>query len=83
MYVIEPHSVVIRKGFLFTKEEHFDLEGVHDVVLQQGFFGKLFHYGTIILYNPQLKREASLTNIPDPEEIASLLGRFPRKKEGS
>ncbi len=37
------------KGFLHTKEHMSDLRNVRDVLMEQKFLGKLFHYGDIIL----------------------------------
>lgn len=49
-YEVESTRIVHKKGFLFRTEEMFDYSYIIKLGIQQGFWGKLFNYGTISLH---------------------------------
>jgi hypothetical protein len=54
---------------------------VKEVEIRQGLLGQFFNYGTLVLYNHLTKRETSLNNVSNPEEVANLLESFIRSQE--
>lgn len=65
-YILDSKAVVTRRGIIFSKEGSYDMAGIESVEVSQGLFGKIFNFGTLILFNPILERDLKLNFIPDP-----------------
>ena len=52
------------------------MAGIESIVVDQGLIGKLFGFGTLILFNPILERELKLRSIPDPYMEARFVQRM-------
>ena len=75
-YILDSKAVVTSKGILFSKEGRYDMAGIESIVVDQGLIGKLFGFGTLILFNPILERELKLRSIPDPYMEARFVQRM-------
>ena len=78
-HTITGSHIVERRGILNIKEQMFDLKNIRSVTTEQGWFGKLFHYGNIIIqtsasggYNEKI----NLTGISHPEKYGTILKKF-------
>jgi uncharacterized membrane protein YdbT with pleckstrin-like domain len=72
-FFIREGFLIHRKGMLLMNEKAFKLSNVKSVTYTQSLFGRLFHYGTVIL-NPQNQNEKfQLSGIPDPEHFIRFL----------
>lgn len=84
-YEIWPTAVFHKSGFFFKKEEKHPFSQMRSVKIEQGFFGKIFGFGTIILYNWYLKTHTSLYLIHNPIKyyriIEGLLPKSEKDKE--
>lgn len=49
-YEIETTRIVHKRGFIFRTEQVYDFGYIIKLGIQQGFWGKLFNYGTISLH---------------------------------
>lgn len=47
---------------------------------EQSFFGKIFSYGTMELYDPALKEKIYLLNVPNPRKNSELVEKILPKK---
>jgi len=75
-YIIEPKNIISRNGIIFSKEARFNMELLQSVAVRQGFFGKIFNYGTIELFNPELEKKVFLRNIPDPYKESKFIEKL-------
>jgi len=84
-YEIWPNVVTHRSGLFFTRAEKHPFAQMRSVKVEQGFFGKIFGYGTISFYNWYLKTNTSLYLIHNPIKyfhiIESLLPKSEKEKD--
>jgi len=80
-YEIWPTVIVHKSGFLLNKMEKHPLSQMRSVKLEQGFFGKLFGFGTIETYNWYLKKHTSLYLIHNPAKYYRIIENLMPKSE--
>jgi len=71
IYEIREDSIIHHRGILKIKEDIYTLRNLSSVVIEQNIWGKLFNYGTIILYSPIHKSNYHLNNIHNPKKIVN------------
>ena len=76
VYIIEPKHVITRRGIVFTIEDRFNMQAMQAIEVKQGLLGKLFNYGTLRLYNPELEKEVTLYQISNPYKEANFIKQF-------
>lgn len=72
-YEITTKELIHRTGFIFRKEESYNLEHLGSIELQQNFLGKVLNYGTVQIYNWATEKEVSLYLIHNPVKYYSIL----------
>lgn len=72
-YEITGHDVLHRKGLIFKREERTILEHIGSVDIEQGFFGRIFNFGTIKLFNWASEKEVYLYLIHNPLKYLHIL----------
>jgi uncharacterized membrane protein YdbT with pleckstrin-like domain len=75
-YKITPKEIIHKKGFIFKKEERYKINHVAEISLEQGFFGRIFNYGTIKLYDWATDKTAYLYLIHNPVRYKNVLHRL-------
>ncbi|MBI4089462.1 MAG: PH domain-containing protein [Candidatus Levybacteria bacterium] len=84
-YEVWPNNLIHRSGFILKKEEKHPFSQMRSVKIEQGFFGKIFGFGTISLYNWYLKTYAALYLIHNPIKyfhiIEGLVPKTEKEKE--
>lgn len=75
-YIIRFSDILHRKGTFSLQEETFSLNNVEAFTVEESFWGKLFHFGTVRFYSPVLKKEYSLSEVPDPVELKKTIERM-------
>jgi len=73
VYEIRDDSIIHRKGIFNVKEDIYTLRSLSSVTIEQSIWGKLFNYGTIILYSPIHKTNYYIVNVHDPKKITDTL----------
>jgi uncharacterized membrane protein YdbT with pleckstrin-like domain len=68
-YEIRDDSIIHRQGIFKIKEDIYTLRNLSSVTIEQSIWGKLFNYGTIILYSPIHKTNYYLINVQNPKKI--------------
>lgn len=76
-YILRTDEIIIKKGILKLKETTYEIANLQSMSINQSLFGRLFNFGTIRLFNPVLKEEVFIENIPNP----SFYGKFIQKGE--
>lgn len=69
-------GVIKYAGIISKKEEKFACHFIESTTLKQSFFGKLFNYGNLVLYDPALKTEIHLNNIPNPKRQSAIIEKM-------
>jgi len=82
-YEVWPNMITHRSGFFFRKEEKHQLSQMRSVKIEQGFFGKIFGFGTIHLYNWYLKTNTALYLIHNPIKYFHIIEGLVPKTEKS
>jgi hypothetical protein len=72
-YEITPTTLSHRRGLIWRKEQDYDLKHIRSVSVQQGIFGKLLNYGTITLYERELRKEIYVYLIHNPVKYLHVL----------
>lgn len=77
-YYLERSHLIIKRGIFTVVERVYDLKNIKSVVVTQGLFGKIFHFGSITLEitSPGLSEEATLTEIPHPHNIERQFNKY-------
>jgi hypothetical protein len=80
-YEIYPNQFIHVGGLFFKKQEKHQFSQMRSVKIEQGFFGKIFGFGTIMLYNWYLKTNTSLYLIHNPEKYFRIIESLIPKSE--
>lgn len=72
-YEITPKEVVHRKGFLVRKEEHYTLDHIGSISIEQGLLGRIFNFGTLKLFDWALEEEVYIFLIHSPRKYNNIL----------
>jgi hypothetical protein len=72
-YEITTKEIIHRHGFVFKHDEHNSLNHVVSLRVYQGWFGRIFNFGTITLFNWAKNREFSLYLIHNPIKYLHIL----------
>ncbi|MFA7682494.1 MAG: PH domain-containing protein [Candidatus Peribacteraceae bacterium] len=73
IYELRSGEIIHTKGILVRREERFSLINAETLSYNQGFFGRLFRYGTIGVFNPLLKTDIAIPTAIDPDKQMSLI----------
>ncbi|MBF8249452.1 MAG: bPH 2 protein [Candidatus Levybacteria bacterium] len=80
-YEIWPAFMMHRSGFISRKEEKHPFSQMRSVRIEQGFFGKMFGFGTINLYNWYLQKHTALYLIHNPLKYFHIIeGLIPKSE---
>ena len=84
-YEITPNEVIHRSGIIFKKERRDSLEHLGGLKLTQGFWGRIFRYGNLKLFNWATEKDMTFYLINNPKKyhtiLQKLLPKADREKE--
>jgi len=84
-YEVWPDVIIHKSGIIWRNQEKHPLSQMRSVRIEQGFFGKIFGFGTIRLYNWYLKTHTALYLIHNPIKyfhiIEGLMPKSEKEKE--
>lgn len=72
-YEITPKEVVHRKGFIMRKEEHYTLDHIGSIKIEQGLFGRIFNFGSLKLFDWALEEDVYIYLIHSPLKYNRIL----------
>ena len=70
---ISQEGVIKHRGVLHKREQTYAYNFVEGAKLDQSLLGLLFNYGTIELYDPALKEQVYLLNLPNPKKYSKTI----------
>ncbi len=79
---ITEEGIIKHTGIFHKKEQKYACNFVEIMTVDQTFWGTLFNYGTLELYDPALKEQIYLTNIASPKKYSKLIGSIVSKEHG-
>ena len=72
-YEITPDNIIHKSGIFFRKKEQYDLNLVREMTVQDSFWGEIFNFGTITLYDIRLNKYLDMYLIHNPQRYANVL----------
>lgn len=72
-YEISTKEVIHRKGLIFKKEERFPLRNLGNVKVEQNMLGRIFHYGSLTLFDWVTGKTVDLYLIHNPLKYHRIL----------
>lgn len=69
-------------GILHKKVKKYACNFVEIITLEQTFFGMIFNYGTLELYDPALKEQIYLLNIANPKKHSKTIEKIVSRDAG-
>jgi uncharacterized membrane protein YdbT with pleckstrin-like domain len=75
-YEIIPGTLIHKTGIFSTSKKTFSLSNIETNEVKQSLFGGIFHFGSIEIYNPLLKQEFFLVNIPFPQKYLIIIQKY-------
>ena len=80
-YEVRPSKVVYKTGLFKRQEKEFDCPDIEQITLNEGFWGRLLHFGTITIYLKIDQDSFTLSNIPNPHRNLKLLQKALNSKQ--
>lgn len=72
-YEITPKYIIHKHGIIFKKQEHYRLDHVRSMDVQDVFIGELFNFATITLFDIRLKKYLDMYLIHNARRYAKVL----------
>lgn len=81
-YELREGEIRFKYGLIFINEKIYLSTYTQEVTCEQSFFGRLFNYGTIQIFNPVIKEAIYLDSIPNPHKYVEIIkGTLPKLPE--
>lgn len=72
-YEITPEEIIHKKGIIQRKSEAYSLDKVRSIDVQDSFFGEMFNFATVTLYDIRLRKYIDLYQIHNPKRYVNIL----------
>lgn len=72
-YEITAYAVIHKRGVFFKRMDRYALHNVKQVVITQRVFGRIFNFGTLILFDWRLQECAILYSVHNPNRYLRLI----------
>lgn len=72
-YEVTPEYIIHKHGLVFKKQEHYRLDHVRRMDVQDSFLGELFNFGTITLFDIRFNKYLDLYLIHNARRYAKVL----------
>ncbi|EKD65569.1 MAG: hypothetical protein ACD_50C00049G0003 [uncultured bacterium] len=75
-------GVIKHEGILYKRKQTYACSFIETITLHQSFIGTILDFGTLELYDPALKEQVYLHNIPNPKKYNDILHNiFPKNNK--
>lgn len=72
-YEILPTKIVHKQGFIFQREQEYNLQNIRSIGLKQGLVGRFFNVGSIDLFEWESRRRFTMQMIHNPLKYFHIL----------
>jgi len=81
-YTIGKGEIRYKTGILAKNEKIYSCTLTQEVIYTQSFWGRIFNYGTIEVYNPAIKETIYMDSIPDPNKYVDVIKQNMQDQNG-
>ena len=74
--ILTPSGIMQYSGILQKKEQRYACSFVEAIKMEQSLLGSIFNFGTLSLYDPEIKEDIYLENITDPKKSIDLIKKI-------
>lgn len=74
--ILTPSGIMQYSGILQKKEQRYACSFVEAIKMEQSLLGSIFNFGTLSLYDPEIKEDIYLENIIDPKKSIDLIKKI-------
>ena len=74
-YILSRDGISSNSGIILRKTKSIDMSAIRSIGVNQGLFGKVFNYGTLILESPLLSEKFFMYDLPNPFRHAALIDK--------
>lgn len=82
-YHIGQGEIRYKSGILGHSEKIFLCNHTQEVTYDQGFWGRLFNFGSIEIYNPALKEKIYIDSVPNPSKCVEIIKKNLSDSQGT
>jgi membrane protein YdbS with pleckstrin-like domain len=75
-YEIHPQEIVHRRGVFMQHREVFNVRDVKSMTIKQNLLGRMFRFGTVILFNPALDQKIAIHDVTNPHKHLEMIAQF-------
>jgi len=72
-FLIHKNTLTHKRGLVTLKEDVYYLNNIQDLQIRQGFLSRLFNFGSVKFFSPDIGRKITIMNVPNPKEIGDLV----------
>lgn len=72
-YEITAEHIIHKKGIIFQKTEQYRIDHIRRIDVQDTFFGELFNYATISIFDIRLNKLMDMVLVHNPNRYARVL----------
>jgi len=72
-YVIRNNDIAIKSGVFNIEEKLLQYDNVEKMSVHQNLLGRILGFGSIDIFNPLLRENLYLNNIPEPKKYAQII----------
>lgn len=74
--ILTPSGIMQYSGILQKREQRYACSFVEAIKMEQSLLGSIFNFGTLSLYDPEIKEDIYLENITDPKKSIDLIKKI-------
>ncbi|MDP3941124.1 MAG: PH domain-containing protein [bacterium] len=72
-YEISSYGIAHKSGVIFKKVDRYGMQNIKQILISQGFFGKMLNYGTLTVFDWRLDKCAEMYAIHNPRRYLRIL----------
>lgn len=72
-YEIANGEIKFKQGIFSDNEKVYLCRHTQEVIASRGFFGKIFNFGSIEIYDPSLKERIYIDSVQNPQKYAEII----------
>lgn len=82
-YELQRDEIIVWNGVLTRKGRSYPYTNIQSISVDQDILGRLFNYGTVMIYVPALGQELHFEEVPKPYEFIEIIKNNIPKAEGN
>ncbi len=75
-YIVKEDRILTNRGVFLKHQWVFAIRNIESIDLEQGFFGRIFNFGTLYFHAPTLNKKISMWGISSPRRKEMVIERL-------